>query len=36
VAFAPGLLKAGPFTLDISLTANGQTAASSATLVVGG
>jgi len=36
VSFAPGLLKPGPFTIEISLTANGQTASSSATLVVGG
>ena len=36
VSFPPGLLKSGPFTIDISLTANGQTASSSATLVVGG
>ncbi len=34
VSFAPGLLKPGPFTLDISLTANGQTATSSATLTI--
>jgi len=34
VAFAPGLLKAGPFTLDVSLTANGQTASSSATATI--
>jgi hypothetical protein len=34
VVFAPNVLKAGPLTLDVSLTANGQTASSSATLTV--
>jgi uncharacterized protein (TIGR03790 family) len=36
VSFAPGLLKPGSYTLDISLTANGQTAVSSATLAISG
>jgi len=34
VSFAPGVLKPGPYTLDVSLTANGQTALSSATATV--
>jgi uncharacterized protein (TIGR03790 family) len=34
VAFAPGLLKPGPFTLEVSLTANGQTSGSSATATI--
>jgi uncharacterized protein (TIGR03790 family) len=34
VAFAPNVLKAGPLTLEVSLTANGQGSSSSATLNV--
>ena len=34
VSFAPGVLKPGPMTLEVSLTANGQTATTNATLTV--
>ncbi len=36
VSFAPGTLKAGPFSLEVELTANGQTSTTSATLTVSG
>ncbi|MBM3985754.1 MAG: TIGR03790 family protein [Planctomycetes bacterium] len=36
VSFAPGTLKPGPFTLEVELTANGQTSVSEATLTVSG
>ena len=36
VVFTPGVLKPGSFTLDVSLTANGQTSNSSATITISG